>query len=71
MIYHETLDVFLNDYKKVGNCTLYIVLFAAFLVTSTVISTVFGIQKIFQRLITSINEESQTIQYKKPSKLFF
>ena len=43
MIYNETVNTIpLNDYKKVcGSCTLYIVLFAVFLVTSTVISTVF------------------------------
>ena len=43
MIYKETLDrVPLNDYKKVcGSCTLYIVLFVAFLVTSLVTSTAF------------------------------
>ena len=43
MIYNETLNTIpLNDYKKVcGSCTLYIVLFVAFSVTSTVISNVF------------------------------
>ena len=43
MIYNGTLNaISLNDYKKVcGSCTLNIVLFAVFLVTSTVISTVF------------------------------
>ena len=48
MIYNETLNTIslnavpLNDYKKVcGSCTLYIVLFAVFLATSTVISAVF------------------------------
>ena len=48
MLYNETLDVIslntipLNIYKNVdGSCTLYIVLLAVFLVTSTVISTVF------------------------------
>ena len=43
MIYNETLNgITLNDYKKVcGSCTLYIVLLAVFLVTTTVISTVF------------------------------
>ena len=41
MIYNETLDVSLNVYKKVGNCTLYIALFFVFLVTITAISTVF------------------------------
>ena len=43
MIYNETLNgITLNDYKNVrGSCTIYIVLFAGFLVTSTVISTVF------------------------------
>ena len=42
MIYNETLNgITLNDYKKVpGSCALYIVQFAAFLVTITVISTV-------------------------------
>ena len=35
MIYNETLYVSLNVYKKVGNCTLYIVLFVVFLVTSS------------------------------------
>ena len=43
MIYNEILNAIpLNNYKKVYNsCTPYIVLFAVFLVTSTVISTVF------------------------------
>ena len=48
MIYNETLNAIplnaipLNVYKKLcGSCTLYIVLFAVFLVKSTVISTVF------------------------------
>ena len=48
MIYNGTLNtisldaITLNDYKKVcSSCTLYMVLFAVFLVTSTVISTVF------------------------------
>ena len=44
MIYNETLNaillntILLNDYKKVfGSCTLYIVLFAVFLVINTII----------------------------------
>ena len=43
MIYNETLNTIpLNDCKNVcGSCTLYIVLFVVFLVTSTVISSVF------------------------------
>ena len=48
MIYNETLNaiplnvISWNDYKKVCDyCTLYMVLFAVFLVTSTVISTFF------------------------------
>ena len=42
MIYNDTLDTIpLSAYKKVGNCTLYIVLFVVFLVTSTVISSIF------------------------------
>ena len=43
MIYNGTLNaILLNDYKKVcGSCTLYIVLFAIFLVISTVITTFF------------------------------
>ena len=43
MIYNETLnEITLNDYKKMcGSCTLYIILFVVFLVTSTVISSVF------------------------------
>ena len=43
MLYNETLNTTpLHDYKKVRvSCTLYIVLFVAFLVTSTVISSVF------------------------------
>ena len=38
MIYNETLNTIpLNDYKKVcGSCTLYIILFVVFLVTSSV-----------------------------------
>ena len=43
MIYNEILNtISLNDCKNVcGSCTLYIVLFVVFLVTSTVISSVF------------------------------
>ena len=48
MLYNETLNdilldaILLNGYEKVcGSCTLYIVLFAVFLITSTVISSVF------------------------------
>ena len=43
MIYNGTLNaISLNDYKKVcGCCTIYIVLFAVFLVTSTDTSAVF------------------------------
>ena len=43
LIYNGTLNAIpLNVYKKVcGYCTLYIVLFVVFLVTSTVISSVF------------------------------
>ena len=43
MIYNGTLNgITLNDYKKVcGSCTLYIVLFTVFLVTSTVMGIVF------------------------------
>ena len=43
MIYNGTLNAIpLNDYKKVCNsCTLYIVLFAIFLIISTTISIVF------------------------------
>ena len=41
MIYNETLNtILLNDYEC-GSCTLYIVLFVVFLVTSLVISTAF------------------------------
>ena len=43
MLYNETLDAIpLNDYKKVRNsCTIYIVLFAVFFITSICISSVF------------------------------
>ena len=40
MIYNETQNVSLSDYKC-GSYTVYIVLFVVLLVTSTVISTVF------------------------------
>ena len=40
MIYNETLNVSLSDYKC-GSCTLYIVLFVVFLITSVIISSVF------------------------------
>ena len=47
MLYNETLNAILpnsiplNDYKKVcGSCTLYIVLFAVFFITSMFKSTV-------------------------------
>ena len=68
MIYNETLNaITLNDYKKVcGSCTLYIVLFTVFLLTSTVISSVFiyfywySKEIILQMLIASTNKNSQT-----------
>ena len=43
MLHNETLDVIpLNDYKKVCNsCTIYIVLFTVFFITSICISSVF------------------------------
>ena len=43
MLHNETLNVIpLNDYEKVCNsCTIYIVLFAVFLITSICISSVF------------------------------
>ena len=43
MLHNETLDVIpLNDYKKVCNfCTIYIVVFAVFFITSICISSVF------------------------------
>ena len=48
MLYNKTLNVIpldvipLNDYKKVGSsCTIYIVLFAVFLITSICICCVF------------------------------
>ena len=43
MLHNETLDVILlNDYKKMCNsCTIYIVLFAVFFITSICISSVF------------------------------
>ena len=40
MIYNETVNVSFSDYKC-GSCTLYIVLFFIFLVTSVIISAVF------------------------------
>ena len=45
MLHNETLDVIpLNDYKKVCNsCTIYIVLFAVFFITSICISSVVSI----------------------------
>ena len=64
MIYNETLNgIPLNDYKKVcGSCTLYIILFVVFKVTSTVISSVFIYfylysKKILQMSITNINDK--------------
>ena len=44
MLHNETLNVIpLNDYKKVCNsCTIYIVLFAVFFITSILISSVFS-----------------------------
>ena len=56
MIYNETLNgITLNYYKKeCGSCTLYIVLFAVFLVTSTVISAVlFTFSLVYKRNITN------------------
>ena len=43
MFHNDTLHVIsLNDYKKVCNsCTIYIVFFAAFFITSIYISSVF------------------------------
>ena len=62
MLFNETLNtillntISLNDYKKVcGSCTLYIVLFAVFLVTSTVTSTVFIYFCWYSKNITNAN----------------
>ena len=62
MLFNETLNtillnsISLNDYKKVfGSCTLYIVLFAVFLVTSIVISTVFTYFGWYSKNITNAN----------------
>ena len=43
MLYNDTLDVIpLNNYKKVCNsCTIYMVLFAVFFITTICISSVF------------------------------
>ena len=43
MLHNETLDVIpLNDFKKLCNsCTVYLVLFAVFFITSICISSVF------------------------------
>ena len=70
MTYNETLNaITLNSYKKVYNsCTLYIVLFAVFLITSAVISTVF-IYFYWHSKKLNVNENSQTGQYKKSSPL--
>ena len=64
MIYNGTLnEIPLNDYKKVGNCRLYIVLLVVFLVTSTVISSVFiyfhWYSKKLQIFTTNINDNYQ------------
>ena len=64
MIYNETLNVSLSDYKC-NACTLYIVLLVVFLVTSIAIALFLfifiGIQKgILQIFTTNINEKSQT-----------
>ena len=40
IIYNEAVNVSLSDYKR-GSCTLYIVLFVVFLVTSVIITAVF------------------------------
>ena len=62
MLFNETLNtillntISLNDYKKVcGSCTLYIVLFAVFLVASTVTSTVFIYFCWYSKNITNAN----------------
>ena len=68
----RTVNVSSSHYKC-GSCTLYIVLFVVFLVTSVVISAVFIYfywysKKKKQISVTNINDNSQTSQYKKPSK---
>ena len=64
MIYNGILnEIPFNDYKIVGNCRLYIVLFVVFLVASTVISTVFiyfhWYSKKLQSFTTNINDNYQ------------
>ena len=70
MIYNETLNTIpVNDCKKVCDSrTQYIALFAVFLVTSTVINTVFIYfywysKTILKMLITNINATTETIIY--------
>ena len=70
MIYNETFNAIpLNDYKKACcSCAPYIVLFAIFLLTSTVISSVFSV--ILLMPITSINDNFLK-NLSKSSILFF
>ena len=68
MLYNETLDVIsLNDYKKVCNsCTIYIVLFAAFFITSICISSVFYLfSMVFKKnnVCIKFNPGTQTTIY--------
>ena len=62
MIYNEALNVSLID-DKYNSCTLYIVLFAIFFMTSVIISSVliyfrWYFKKILKIFITSLNEDS-------------
>ena len=66
MFYNETLDVVpLNDYTKVCNsCTIHIVLFAVFFITSIYISIVFiflGISKMVKFILSLIPGTRTTI----------
>ena len=77
MLHNETLDIIpLNDYTKVCNsCTIYIVLFAVFFITSICLSSVFiyfhcylkkdNVQEYLQKNNTTIkfNSGTQTTIY--------
>ena len=65
MIYIGTL----NDYKKVcSSCTIYIVLFAIFLIKSTIISSAFTyfhwyLKRSYVNTVTNINVNTETVIY--------
>ena len=76
--YNRSTNKDLNTSSSSDSCKPYVALSILFLMISVTISSAFvyfylnsRLKKNYKLIITSINENHKTSEYKKPSKLFF